>query len=222
MKVIYIRTSTTEQTPELQLRDLSKIVNIDECSILKDQQSAFKDNVEREEFRQLQKLIEKDKIKDLYVWDLDRLYRNRKKLISFFEFCKFHNCNIHSYRQQWLEDILKVPAPWNDIIYNLLIQIMGWMAEEESIKKSERIKNAVSQKKDYKGKIITVSKYGNRWGRKGISQQAIKKVLKLHEQGLSIRQIAAQVKITDKNKNQKNISKSTVHKIITEFSQKKK
>jgi len=216
-KIIYIRTSTKEQTPELQLRDISTLINIDSCRIFKDKQSAWQDFKERIEFNELKKLIVKKSISDIYVWDLDRIYRNRKKLIEFFELCKIFKCKIHSYRQGWLEDINKIPEPWNDIIYSFMIQIMGWMAEEESNKKSERVKNAVTQKKNYKGILETTSKYGNKWGRKGITPQTQNKILFLHEQGESLREIQKQVFIFDQYGNKKkNISLGAVHKIVTE------
>ena len=78
-KAIYIRTSTQEQTPELQLDSVTKMFD-GEYIIYKDQQSAWKDNVIRESFEKLKLSIQRRKVKDIYVWDLDRLFRNRKKL----------------------------------------------------------------------------------------------------------------------------------------------
>ena len=129
------------------------------------------------------------------------------------ELCKTYNVTIFSYRQEWLNEVSKIPDPWNEIMSDLMIKILGWIGQEESDKKSQRVKNAVRKKN---GK--TVSYNGNRWGRKPLPKQTIDRVLVLHEQGLSIRQIAAEVKTTDKNKNQKNISKSAVHKILSENS----
>ena len=216
IEAIYIRTSTGEQTPELQLRDIQSFFNVQtNFNLFTDKQSAFKDNKDRGEFEQLKKDIKYGVVSDLYIWDLDRLYRNRLKLIEFFQFCKAYKCKIHSFRQNWLEDIHKMPSPWNEIVHDLLLQIMGWLAEEESIKKSQRVKMAL--KKDENG--VTVSHKGNKWGRRNISKQAISKVLELRKENpsISIRDIAKQILITDKNKNMKAISKSVVHKILVEF-----
>ena len=216
-KIIYIRTSTKEQTPELQLKDINSIINIKDCIILKDKQSAWQDFKERKEFNELKSMITKREVSDLYVWDLDRVYRNRKKLVEFFLLCKLSNCRIHSYRQTWLEEINTMPNPWNEIVHNFMIQIMGWIAEEESNKKSERVKNAVKKKKNYKGEMITTSTYGKKWGRKNLSPQIIKKVLELHEAGISLRKIKNQVWVYDQYGNKKkNISIGAVHKIVTE------
>ena len=214
-KIIYIRTSTLEQLPELQLNDISTI-SPNDCEILKEQISAWCENIRRPVFDDILKLIKKHQISDLYVWDLDRVYRNRKKLQEFFILCKHYNCKIHSYRQKWLEDINLIPKPFDEIVNDLLISIFGWIAEEESQKKSERIKLAV-RKKDGKK---TVSYKGNKWGRKSLPKQTVDKVLELHLQGLSLRKIAENVQKWD-NGNSKNISKSVVHKIIIQKERKK-
>jgi len=212
MKVIYIRTSTEEQKPELQINDC-KSLSGEDYLLIKDQQSAWQDFKEREGFNQLKDLIKKKKVSELYVWDLDRIYRNRKKLIEFIEFCKIYNCIIHSYRQQWLEEINTMPSPWNEIIYKLMLEIMGWLAEEESTKKSDRIKNAIV-KKDGKP---TKSYKGNIWGRKSLSPQTISRVLEHRSNGLSISEICKNVWIYDKHGNKKkNISRGAVHKILTQ------
>lgn len=213
--IIYNRVSTTEQNPELQIKEcveLAKRLRLDDYEVLQEKKSAFKDNVEREEFEKIRKAIYDNKLNNLIVWDLDRLYRNRKKLIGFFETCKAFGCQVHSVRQGWLENLNKIPEPFNEIMHSLMLQIMGWLAEEESSKKSERTKNAVMKEE---GKP-TKSYKGNKWGRKSLSQKVVNEILKLHKEGLSIRQIAKQVFYWDKNNNKKSVSVASVHKIITQ------
>lgn len=164
--VIYIRTSTKEQEPENQLDACLQLNQWGSYEVFKDQQSAWKDNKERDDFNKLLVLIKKGQVSHLIVWDLDRLYRNRLKLVEFFKLCKAYKCTIHSVRQAWLEDMTKIPAPWNDIMFDLMINIMGWIAEEESSKKSDRVKKATRQ---IGGQ--TVSYKGNKWGRKAVSKQ---------------------------------------------------
>ena len=87
-------------------------------------------------------------------------------------------------RQEWLENLNNIQEPFNEIMHSLMLQIMGWLAEEESQKKSERVK---VQSKSW-GK--TFSKFGKVWGRKSIiSNRIISKVKELKTQGLSLRQI---------------------------------
>lgn len=204
--IIYLRTSTEEQTPENQLRDCQSINKYGNAEIIQERQSAFKDK-DREKFERIREDIKSDRIDHLIVWDLDRLYRNRKKLTEFFEYCKIYGCKIHSVRQEWLEQLHKIPEPFNEIVSNLLVQLMGWLAEDESKKKSERVKIAYqNRKKD--------------WGRKPLSDAVKEEIIRLKEQGLSIREIADSVTYWDKNNNRKFVSKSAVHKTLLEFNAK--
>ena len=92
----------------------------------------------------------------------------------------------------------------------MVLNLLGWIGEEESEKKSSRVKMAV--KKTSKG---TFSHNGNKWGRKALPTQTVNRVLELHRQGSSIRQIASQVNIYDSNNNAKKISKSAVQQILS-------
>lgn len=208
----YIRCSTLEQEPDLQIKDIKTICD-NPFELYKENQSAWAENVVRPVFSSIVNLIKKRKITDLYVWDLDRIYRNRKRLQEFFILCKTYDCKVHSYRQNWLEDINSIPAPFDEIVFDLLISITGWMGQDESQKKSERVKMAVKKRSNG-----TYSYKGNKWGRKALPKQTIDRVLEFHLQGKSIREIASLVKIYDKHNNGKQISKSAVHKILVENS----
>lgn len=203
--IIYNRTSTEEQNPENQLKDCQSINRYGDAQIIQDQQSAWKDNVQRRGFEELKRQIKAGGVEHLIVWDLDRLYRNRLKLKQFFELCKAYKCQIHSFRQRWLEDINKTPQPWNEIIHDMLINIFGWIAEDESNRKSERVKAAI--RKLQKG---TFSYKGNRWGRKPISTFKRNRIAELRGSGMSMKKIAKEV----------NASVGAVHKILTENTQK--
>ena len=197
--IIYIRTSTEEQNPENQIRDCRKLCN-EEFEVIEDKQSAYKDN-HREGFEKIRSLIKKGKINSLVVWDLDRIYRNRKKLKEFFEFCKMYKCEIHSVNQQWLEQLNEIPEPFNEIMHGLMLNLMGWLAEDESKKKSDRVKLAVRSKNG-----ITKSYKGNKWGRKQLSTQKLNKLKEYHKQNpkATIRKIALDLEL----------SRSVVHKYL--------
>lgn len=212
MNVIYIRTSTKEQNPENQTKDCLSLFD-GEYKTFEDKQSAWSDNKERVEFEKVKRLIKNRQVKNLYVWDLDRLFRNRKKLMAFFEFCNIYKTNIHSFRQQFLEELNNIPEPFNDIMFNLMLQIMGWLAEEESTKKSQRVKISVRRNDGEP----TKSYKGNKWGRKTLSEKVKREILELHEQGYSIRKIKDKVEYWDKHGNKKSVSVGIVHKTINEI-----
>ncbi len=211
--VAYIRTSTESQSPLLQLRDIYTIApaNISEYV---EQLSAWKENVKRPVFEQLLSEIKAGKIASIYVWDWDRIYRNRIRLKEFLQLCQVYGVTLHSFRQNWFEQFHQIPRPFNEIVMDMVVNLIGWIGEEESEKKSHRVKMAV--KKTAKG---TFSSYGKKWGRKGFPAQTINRVLELHRQGASIRKIAGEVKTYDENNNAKAISKSAVQKIIAENSE---
>lgn len=200
--IIYLRTSTEMQNPENQLRDCKKIAKFGEYEIVKEFQSAYKDK-DRPKFDYIKKQISYKKVEHLICWDLDRLFRDRKKLIAFFKFCQNYNCKIHSYRQEWLESLNDIQEPFNEIMHDLMLNIMGWLSEDESKKKSDRVKIA------YKNST-------KKWGRKPIKNKTIKEVLTLHNQGRTLREIASEVYYWDDNRNKHQISKSAVHLIIKE------
>jgi len=212
LNLAYIRTSTAEQEPELQLRDIISIANGVKLTVLKEQVSAWKNDAKRPVFDKCVSLIKTGRVESLYCWDLDRLFRSRVKLKEFFILCKVYHTKIHSVNQQWLETLNSIPAPFNEIVFDMLINVFGWIGEEESQKKSVRVKLAVRKIAGER----TMSYKGNRWGRKPLPPQTITRVMDLYKSGKSIRAIAEQVIIYDTNNNGKNISKSAVHKIIVQ------
>ncbi len=210
MNIIYLRSSTREQSPQIQERDILPLVN-GNYEIYTEKLSAWKETVKRPQFEKILALIKTGKVKNLYAWDLDRFYRNRLRLKELFQLAKIYGTTIHTYNQQWLEDINKIPKPFDEIMMELLINLLGWQGSEESKKKSERVKMAV--RIDSKG--VTRSYNGNKWGRKSFPKQTIARVLQLSKTGASVRQISKQINVYDQNKNERPISKSAVHKIIS-------
>ncbi len=63
-KWVYIRTSTDDQEPENQIREIETISGKDYL-LFQDKQSAWKDNKEREEFERLRLIIKRSKGGDL-------------------------------------------------------------------------------------------------------------------------------------------------------------
>ena len=207
---IYIRTSTAEQSPKLQLRDISTLIQLENCVIISEQESAWKANSRRSEFEKLCAFIKTNKVDNLYIFSIDRLHRNFKRLKEFLLLCKTYNVKIISYCQNWISSIHSFPPPFNEIMNDFMIQIIGWLAESESTQKSARVKLAVRKIDN-----VTVSYKGRKWGRKIISNNAKEKVIQLRNEGKSIREISELVTVYDKNNNAKKIAKSTVHKLLS-------
>lgn len=216
MNIAYIRTSKEDQHPENQKDDLIKLAGDLDLKFYREQASAWKlDSDKRPIFSEVKDLIMNGKVNALYVWDLDRIYRNRKKLISFFKLCQTRKCQVFSHRQQWLLKLKDIPEPFDEMMHDLMLQIMGWLAEEESNKRSERVRAAMKIKK---GSVY--SKNGKKWGRKGFSNQTVNRILDLRDQhpNLSIRKFAELCYYYDENNNKKKMSLGAVHKILSKKS----
>lgn len=231
INIIYIRTSSKEQNPDLQLSDCKSLLS-ENYEVYKEQQSAYKDFIkQRPIFSEILKLIKEDKVNSVNVWDLDRLYRNRVAIANFMNMCLSKGIIVRSYRQPYISEFEKFskqipqdnPMAWfmKDMIENMrqtIIKVFGYMAEEESRKKGERVKMAVR-----KGEGITLSYNGKKWGRKAISKQTIDRVrqIRFDNPHWSIRKIAKEIYYFDKNNNKRLLSKSVVHKILSEFDSQK-
>jgi hypothetical protein len=99
-------------------------------------------------------------------------------------------------------------------MWDFMIQQAGEQAEEESRKKSDRVKLAVRKNNDNK----TISYKGNKWGRKSISTQAKNKVIALRKENptISLREISKLVTYAGQNNETTNLSLGVIHKILNE------
>ena len=204
--VIYNRVSTEDQDPTNQLKDCITLIGEGEdYEVIQEKQSAFKDK-DRPLFETIREGIKKGEVKTLICWDWDRLFRNQKKLVEFFKFCELYKCKIFSYNQRYFDDFYKIPPPFDEIVSNIVLNLMGWIAEEESKKKSERVKIAFKNRK-------------KKWGRRPL-ENVEDRVIELHKQGKSLREISKEVHYWDSQRNKKFISKSAVQLIIKNFNSK--
>jgi len=188
---IYIRVSTKEQNATTQLKDiLASYPAAKAADIITEKQSAWKDHLKvRPKFKALKTEISKNKYSALYVWDLDRLYRNQTAAVSFLQFCDFYNCQVYSHRQKFLNEFEGIPEPWGSMVKDIIIKLLAWVAEDESNKRSDRIQKSIVRKDG-----VTTSYKGNKWGRPTLDIDNVK-ILYLHNQGYSIRSIAAELDI---------------------------
>jgi len=222
MKIgLYARVSTKKQSEQEQIPSIINGFNLNEsnCIIFKEEVSAW--SIEKEskrlELLKLKKVIENREINKLYIWDLDRLYRNREKTKEFYNLCSFNGVEVYSLNQTWINDFadLKAKFPENfkfliDHISNLLLDVYTQSAEDESTKKSERVKLKVKKCDDG----ITRSTNGKKWGRRKLPARVIEEVLNYSKEKKSMRWIAGNVYYYDKNNNKKNLSVGKVHQII--------
>lgn len=228
--ILYLRTSTKDQDPLLQEEAGIKFcqeIGLDSPEIVPEQGSAYKLEKTRPKWENVVKMAKNEK-RAIVVWKYDRAFRNREEFYKFMKIMfevykvKIYSVTEPSILKFWgmLDKSYSDNPIFNELVNNLfkllwdfMIQMAGEEAEEESRKKSERVKLAVRKEK---GKP-TKSYKGNKWGRKHLSRNIVKEVLEAHKKGLSIRKISESVFYWDKNNNKKNVSIGAVHKILTGF-----
>jgi len=223
MKVaIYARVSTKDQSEAEQIPAIKKGFDLsDDVIVFREEVSAWSIDKEEKRFelRRLISAIKAGSLERLYIWDIDRLYRNRKKMREFMNLCAFYRVSVYSLNQKWLNDFqeLKEKMPENfrfyiEHMYNLLLDVYSQTAEDESAKKSERVRLKIKKGSDG----VTRSTNGKKWGRRSLPNRVINEVIDHRKNGKSIRWIAQNVYYYDKHQNKKNLSVGAVHKFIIE------
>lgn len=138
---LYMRVSTKEQNLERQRISLLNYCNqhgisIDaERDIFIDKESG--NNLEREGYKTLKKVLRAGDI--LIIKELDRLGRNKEEIKKELDYFKFNNIRVK---------ILNIPTTlidlpngqeWvMDMVNNILIEVLGAIAQEERIKIKQR------------------------------------------------------------------------------------
>jgi DNA invertase Pin-like site-specific DNA recombinase len=199
--IIYLRTSTKEQNPELQKEDcinFCKNHNWEIVGIYTEQVSAFKKDVKRE---QRDIVVEKARLGEaqhIVVWAFDRWVRNRDTLVEDIASLINYGCQLHSVKDAWLESV-NIEGPLGKTIREFLLGLVGSLAEMESSRRSERI---------FLGKQRTKKKQG----RKPLKLDT-ELILELHNKGLSTYKIAAEYNQLHKP----HVSHMTIYNIIKKY-----
>ncbi len=227
--IIVNRVSSNKQNPALQENHCLNFAEKKGIKIIK----IFSETASAGKSKQKQIFEAKElAIKEnacIIVWKYDRSFRNKKDFVSFMlEMYELHNIKVYSVQEDWVNmlweitetlDLSKVPEPYDimmkdqfKLMWKNMIRIIGKMAEQEIKDKGARVKLAVRKNN---GKP-TKSYKGNKWGRKSLSKKVINEVIELKGYGKSIREISKLVFYYDKHKYKKQLSKSAVHKILSD------
>ncbi|PTD94487.1 hypothetical protein C9439_02130 [archaeon SCG-AAA382B04] len=202
---VYLRTSTEDQDPENQREDCLNFVenkiDPDEVEVFKEKETAWNKSRKRDVFEELLDRARKGEFSHIVVWDFDRLYRLRKKTVRIVKEMASRDIEIHSVNQQWLEELHNIPSPWDEIMFNLMLQIVGWMGEEESRKRSRRVKSAYQRKKNKE-----------EWGRSK-ADLPMKRIHQLKIDGYSYNDILEELEL--------DVDRSTLCKRYNRFKEKK-
>ena len=146
MKVLYVRTSTLEQKTDRQ-----RVNEKDFELVVEDKCSGAINLFEREGGRQLLRLIDKEALTELYVWQIDRLGRCLLDILSNIKFLTEKKICIH-FISQGLSTIQ--PDGTENNITKMIISILGTLAEMERNISKERQMEGIAIAK-LKGNVYT-------------------------------------------------------------------
>lgn len=140
--VIYARISDDKTGQAIgvqrQIRTCQKLAEIDDFEITEiytdNSISAYKNSAQRSEYLRMCEAIKRGEIDRVYVYSTDRLARNTRDTLDYFDLCKPRNVITRAVTGEGID-----PHSANA---KLVTTILGAIAEQESAHKAERIKAA--------------------------------------------------------------------------------
>ena len=157
--IIYLRTSTKDQNPELQREECIRFCtekSLEVVEVVSEQGSAYKLEKVRKKWGAVVKRAKKEKL-NVVVWRYDRAFRNREEFYKFMKVIfEVYRKRVYSVKETSITDFwnmidtTKIENPvFQELMTNLLKSLWDFMikqageeAEEESRTKSQRVKLA--------------------------------------------------------------------------------
>jgi len=187
---IYLRTSTDRQHTENQRPDVEQLVRARgfEVSAVFEEQVSAAAKV-RPEYERMMKAAHAGEFGILVVWSLDRLGRSMLGNLQAVLDLDRRGVQVVSVRESWLDSDMG-PAR------QLLLGVMGWVAEQERARIGERVRAGLDR----------VKKKGVKLGRPK-AHLNVSFAIGLRHQGKSIREVAKTM----------GVSTSVVHRALAAF-----
>ena len=183
---IYARVSTTDQDPEMQIRELRAYADrrgFELADEYVDKESGA--NGDREALNRLWRVARAGKVDILLVWKFDRFARSTKQLVDALE--EFHHLGVDFVS---LTEQIDTSSPMGKAMFTIISAI----AEFERSLISERVKAGIAKARAQ----------GRPHGRPSIGQDTVRQIQRLREKGMSLRAIAKRL----------SVSKSTVENYV--------
>jgi len=204
---IYIRVSGEEQTEDSQRQPC-----IDYCThhgwnivtVFSDHAKSAYKNVKRPQYEKVLALVRQRSVDHIVVWSLDRwCRRGPRELRSTIDYLGVYSVQLHSVKEQWIESI-NMPGSLGQTFKDFMIGIVGWLAEQESTRKSERVKESIRyQRALKKGKV----------GRPGLPDAVKQRIAAFLNQGRSYSYIRKYVTYEGKYNRVHHVSVATINAV---------
>ena len=177
---MYCRTSTKEQHLDLQYKDLLEVAKRMNWRIVKhfeEQVSGTKGVAERSSLEQMLLSASKKEFDKVMIWDVSRLARNMRHLISVCEQLKDYGIHIYAYNQNLDTSTMSGQA---------FFQMCGIFSEMETELRAERQKLGIAR----------ALERGAKFGRKSkLTKSKLDEIRRLRERGLSFKNISNEVEL---------------------------
>jgi DNA invertase Pin-like site-specific DNA recombinase len=178
---VYVRVSTSGQTTENQLIELSEVCERNKWHIVEvynETISGTKSVDERAELNRLMQDASRKKFSKVVVWSVDRVGRSMKHLVTVLSQLKDLGCDIYSYKQA---------IDTSTTMGSSFFHMVGIFAELENNMRAERQRIGIKRALDN----------GAKFGRKSIiTNELVQKVVDLRRKGLSMRGIATKLDVS--------------------------
>ena len=203
--VIYLRVSTEIQDEQSQLngcKELCKKRGWEITGVFADHGKSAYHNVKRLQYEIVLKLVRAHKIQHVVVWALDRwTRRGNKELKNTIEYLDKFGVQLHSVKEYWIEQITTSELSF---VKDIVLDILGWIAWQESNRRSERVKDSLNFQNALKKGTV---------GRPSISQQIRDRIAELLRQGRTYKQIREQVIYKGKHGKILHVSDPTISQV---------
>ena len=202
--IVYLRVSTGTQEEKDQLpscMDYCRKRRYVVLKVFKNKVSAWKKNVERKELDKCFNYAKHHGIKHIVFWSMSRLYRQRKRCVETIKYYHTKGFELHFVKQGFLDSIHSFPPPWNDALFDFLVQVYADLAENESKEKSERVRKA--------------HRYGDHenWGRPSVPYTD-EEIYQAYQKHGSLRKASEHLPYRCKNRKKKYVSRTTIGKVV--------
>ncbi len=163
-------------------------------------------------------------------YNYNRAFRNKEEFYKYMkEMFEIYNVKVYSVTQPSILSLWEMIEQFDNIqdettrsllkgfvklLWEFLIRQAGEEAEEDSKNKGKFVRLAVRKKEGQ----VTKSYKGNVWGRSALPTKTINEIVQLKKDNpiMSLQEIADSVWYWDKNKNKKFVSKTAVHKFLSQ------
>jgi DNA invertase Pin-like site-specific DNA recombinase len=178
---VYVRVSTSSQTTENQLIELSEVCERNKwhiTSVYNETISGTKGVDERDELNRMMQDAPRKKFDKIVVWSCDRLSRSMTHLVNVLSQMKDVGVDIYSYKQG---------IDTSTTMGSSFFHMVGIFAELENNMRKERQKIGIRRALDN----------GAKFGRKSImTDKLVQSVVDLRRRGLSMRGIATELDVS--------------------------